>query len=75
MRSIVEIDVDSSAVSGVAYDEERRELYVRFRGGGAYTYLAVPAEEWLALCEAELKGTFVNQVIKTRYDVRDGAPI
>jgi hypothetical protein len=72
---IVEIDVDSSAIDRIGYDEERRELYVRFRGGGAYTYLAVPPEEWVALCEAESKGAFVNQAIKPRYEVRAGAPI
>ncbi len=48
MRSIIEIDVKSSAISVIGYDEESRELYVRFRGG-AYTYLDVPAEDWVAL--------------------------
>ncbi len=75
MRSIVEIDVESSALTAIGYDEESCELYVRFRDGGAYTYLAVPLEEWLALCEAGSKGAFVNQVIKRKYEVRDGAPI
>ena len=75
MRSIIEIDVDLSAISAIGYDEEGRELYIRFRGGGTYTYLAVPPEEWVALCEAESKGTFVNQVIKPKYEVREGAPI
>jgi hypothetical protein len=72
---IVTTEVDSSAISAIGYDEERRELYVRFRGGSAYTYLGVPSEEWVALCEAESKGAFVNQVIKRKYEVREGAPL
>jgi KTSC domain len=75
VRTIIEHPVDSSAISVIGYDEESRELFVRFRNGDAYTYLDVPPEEWLALCDAESKGTFVNQVIKPRYEVRDGAPI
>lgn len=75
MRTIIEHPIDSSAISAIGYDEDSCELYIRFRDGGAYTYLDVPPEEWLALCDADSKGTFVNQVIKPGYEVRDGAPI
>jgi KTSC domain len=75
VRTIIEHPVDSSAISKIGYEEESRELFVRFRDGGAFTYLDVPPEEWLALCDADSKGAFVNQVIKPRYEVRDGAPI
>jgi hypothetical protein len=75
MRSTLSIDVESSAISAVGYDEDRRELHVRFRDGEAYTYLVVRPDEWLALCEAESKGGFVNRSIKPNHEVRKGAPI
>ncbi len=75
MPSILESPIESRAISRVAYDEERRELYVLFHGGKAYTYYGVPLEDYLALSEAESKGRFVNEVIKPRYEFREGAPI
>jgi hypothetical protein len=69
------VEVESSAISSIGYDSEASELYVRFRGGEAYTYRGVPEAEWLALCEAESKGAFVNRTIKPQYEVREGAPI
>lgn len=75
MASVFDGEVESSAISDLAYDEDRSELYIRFRGGGAYTYLEVPMDEYLALCEADSKGKFVNEVIKRKYDFRAGAPI
>ncbi len=66
---------DSTAIEDAGYDEERRELYVRYTGGAAYTYLDVPLSEYVALTEAESRGGFVNTRIKPRYEAREGAPI
>ena len=65
----------SSAIEDVGYDEARRELYIRYVGGRAYTYLDVPLAEYVALTEAESLGGFVNRRIKPRYEAREGAPI
>jgi hypothetical protein len=66
---------DSSAVEDAGYDAARQELYIRYTGGAAYTYLEVPLAEYVALLEAESRGGFVNTRIKPRYEVREGAPI
>jgi hypothetical protein len=66
---------DSTAIEDAGYDAARRELYIRYTGGAAYTYLAVPLSDYVALTEAESRGGFVNTRIKPRYEVREGAPI
>ena len=65
----------STAISDYAYDKERRELYIRFRGGAAYTYRNVAQEDYAGLEETDSKGKFVNQVIKPKYEFTEGAPI
>ena len=53
---VVEREVDSEAISEMNYDENSGELFIRYRGGGAYTYYAVPLEEYLALRNSNSKG-------------------
>jgi hypothetical protein len=65
------ISVLSSSLSAVGYDAERRELHVRFVGGGTYAYLDVPGEVFHALLESTSKGAFVNHELKPGYDVRE----
>lgn len=66
----------STAIDYYSYDEARRELHVRFRGGGDYLYRGVPPEEYAALKAARSKGSYVNKVIKPRHDFerRSAAP-
>lgn len=66
---------DSTAVSAFAYDQDSRELYIRYRGGAAYTYFDVPLSTYLDMQAAESIGAFVNMVVKPNYAVRGGAPI
>ena len=73
MRTVRE--VDSEAISRYGYDEDARELYVRFSGSTAYTYHQVPLSAFLALEAADSKGAYVNKVIKPNHDVTKGAPI
>jgi hypothetical protein len=62
---------ESSAISHLGYNDERRELYVTFRdSGNAYAYLGVPRNEYDELLEAESKGHFVATRIKPRYPVQ-----
>jgi hypothetical protein len=57
----------SSAVRHLAYNSEKQELHVFFRGGGDYTYFEVPPGEYQALVEAPSKGAFLNRRIKGQY--------
>jgi predicted RNase H-like HicB family nuclease len=70
-----DLPLGSAAISQYAYDEVRRELYIRYRGGAAYTYHEVPLEDFVGLTETDSKGKFVNRVIKQRYVFTEGAPI
>ena len=65
----------STEIERYRYDEARRKLFVRFRNGRPYTYHDVPLAEFLALEDAPSKGTFINRVIKAKYEVTEGAPI
>ncbi len=66
----VEPEADSTAISDFAYDEEARELLIRYRGGRAYIYYEVSRDDYLAFRDAESKGKFVNKVIKPKYEYR-----
>ena len=62
--------LESSAIALLSYNPGRRELRVRYRGGGDYAFLNVPPEEYEALMSAPSKGAYVNDVIKPRYRFR-----
>jgi hypothetical protein len=55
---------DSSSVEEIGYDADAEEVYVRYRSGGLYAYLGVPAVVWEELRAAPSTGTFVNHIIK-----------
>ena len=63
------VPVDSSAVEAVGF--ELGDLYVKYRDGGLYVYLAVP--EWLHrdLVNADSIGGFLNREIKPHYECRE----
>ncbi len=68
----------SSVIADMRYNTEQRVLTIVFRGGrGRYRYLDVPAEEWAAFQSAASKGTYLNEIFKTkgyRYEkVRDSS--
>jgi hypothetical protein len=59
--------VDSSSIAAAGYDERRQILRLRYIGGGAYDYSAVPPEVFLAFLDAPSHGRFVNARIKPFY--------
>jgi len=60
--------IESSAISHVGYQDQRRLLYVTYRGsGGSYVYVGVPRREYDDLLKADSKGLFINTRIKPRY--------
>ena len=59
--------VDSSSIASIGYEAPTRELELEFReSGDVYRYFDVPGEEYAAFMAAESKGTYLNQVFKTR---------
>lgn len=55
--------VESRAVAALGYDAASRTLFVRFRAGGLYAYLAVPPEVALAFQAAPSKGAFFQDEV------------
>jgi len=64
------IPVESSSIELVGYDEETRELHVRFVGGQTYVYSPVTRAAFEALLEAPSKGRYVNWEIKPYHRYR-----
>jgi len=57
----------SSVVAGVEYDDESRQLDIRFASGKRYRYFDVPADIYAGLLDAESQGKFFNKEIKDAY--------
>jgi hypothetical protein len=63
--------VQSSWVAAIGYEEKAHEVHVALIEGRAYAYESVSSDVWELFLAAESKGTFVNQVLKPRYEVRE----
>lgn len=61
------INVVSSNVAAVGYDEESQTLQVEFNNGSTYQYFDVPEEIFNGLLSAESVGQFLNQKVKGSY--------
>lgn len=61
------IKVESSMIAEVAYLEESKALYVRFKNGSLYSYENVPKTLFDDLLNSESKGKFLTEYIKKDY--------
>ena len=61
------VDLNSSAISRVSYDQSHKQLHVEFRDGSAYGYLDVPSAVYGELLNAESQGTYFNRRIRNAY--------
>lgn len=64
------IPVASTSISGVGYDPEARELYVKFRPSGTYVYSGVSEFVFRHLLMAPSKGEFINQEVRDAFEFR-----
>lgn len=64
--------VDSSMFNEVGYDEETKELRVRFKNGREYVYEGVEDNVYNDLLEATSKGKFFGKNIKPNYKFHKG---
>ena len=65
--TITSAALTSSAISGLSYDDETRELTLTFVRGGSYTYSGVPAGVVTELIAARSPGRYYLNNIKARY--------
>ena len=61
------INVDSSMISALGYDEQEQVLEVVFKPGGVYRYRDVPKEVYQELLDADSKGSYMRDMIIDMY--------
>ena len=66
-KSMNWIQVSSTNVKAVAYDEATSTLSVEFQAGNIYRYFDVPLSIFNELIEASSKGSYFNSSIKNRF--------
>jgi hypothetical protein len=58
------VEVESSNIAAIGYDEHRQVLQVEFGGGSLYRYQGVSEELYLSFFHAPSKGRFFHQEIR-----------
>ena len=61
------MEIESTAIQEIDYDEARAKLLVRFQSGERYVYVGVPGEVHRSFVEATSKGGFFQDQIRDRY--------
>lgn len=61
------VEVNSSTIKSLAYNEEVKELLVTFKNNTTYSYEDVPFTEFEAMIEAESVGKYFSSKIKGNY--------
>ena len=61
------VPVISSVFTSVAFDEDKRQLYLRFGSGKVYRYFGFPADQYDELLAAESKGGYFAESIRGRF--------
>ena len=67
MAEIQYVDVESSNIAAIGYNEDTKELYVRFSSGAVYIYQDVQEEVYQEFLDASSKGKYLNEHIKGVY--------
>ena len=61
------IQVSSSNVESIGYDEQQQMLYVRFLNGALYIYKGVNAYEFEGLRDAPSIGSYLHRNVRNVY--------
>jgi hypothetical protein len=59
--------IGSSNIKRYRYEEDDKELHVIFSSGGQGVYHQVEQNDWMGLQASSSKGSFIANVIKTKY--------
>lgn len=63
-------DVQSSNIEKIGYNEEFKNLYIKYKSGRVYAFENVPKELYESLDKAESKGSFMNSNIKNKFNYK-----
>lgn len=61
------IEVKSSVINKIGYDEKTNTLYIEFKNNHIYMFLNVSNKEQNDFLSAESKGKYFNKKIKKKY--------
>jgi len=61
------VEVQSSNIESVGYDEGEQEAYVKFLNGSVYVYRGVPLHEFEGLKDAPSVGSYLHRNFKNVY--------
>jgi hypothetical protein len=61
------MQVESTAIRDIRYDEERAKLFVTFSDGDKYVYVGVPGEVHRSFIDADSQGRFFAFEIRDQY--------
>ena len=61
------IEVTSSNIESVGYDNDEQTLFVKFKSGTTYSYSEVPVEIYDEMLQADSKGKYFYANIKSVY--------
>jgi hypothetical protein len=61
------VPVVSSVLAAAAYDEDKRQLYLRFHSGRVYRYFAFPRYQYDELLAAESHGKYFGAHIRGKF--------
>lgn len=59
--------IESKMLAAIAYDTERRMMYLRFTSGDVYRYFDVPAQTFAEFLAADSKGRYFLASIRDRF--------
>lgn len=57
----------SSTISEMGYDHDAKQLFIRFKSGGLYSYADVPPEMHEALTSAKSVGTHFHAHVRGKF--------
>lgn len=61
------IQVTSSNIESIGYDDDTHELHVQFKGSGRYSYAGVPRALYSELLHTRSPGSFLHQQVIPTY--------
>lgn len=70
MSTKIDIQVTSSTIKTIVYDEGTQDLFVEFNNGAKYTYYDIESEKVEELKNSESKGSYLNKEIKKNYQYK-----
>jgi hypothetical protein len=61
------VSVISTVFTAAAYDEDRRQLYLKFRSGKVYRYFEFPSQMYDEFLSAESQGRYFGAHIRDKF--------